>query len=149
MQTDAEGIQNHKFYKSTVNAMDEARAAAAQKSTTNNNAHIQKLDFDAVTPDERVLKGEQETIDNAPKDKAEEMEEISVAGRAKMQVPKQREDQKPAAEPKQPQETDAESKEDTEAKSELNVILKRSPSMLLLLAGESWRVKAECSNFFK
>ncbi|KAL1967532.1 hypothetical protein VTN77DRAFT_3047 [Rasamsonia byssochlamydoides] len=128
---DAGGIQNHKFYKTTVEAMDRAReAAAAKKAATNDNAHIQKLDPGAVAADEKVLRVKQENVDTASKHKSEEMEEIFVAGRAKMQVPKQREDQKPTAEPKKPQETDTASKEETEAKTELNAILKRSPIII-------------------
>jgi hypothetical protein len=115
--------------------MNDAREAAVKKAATNNNAHIQKLDSDTVASNEKVLEVNQGNTKVAPKDRLEEMEEISVAGRAKMQVPKQKEDQKPAAEPKQPQETDTE--EENAAKMELNAILKRSPSMLFLQAGET------------
>ncbi|KAL1986639.1 hypothetical protein VTN96DRAFT_6017 [Rasamsonia emersonii] len=127
LTTDAGGIQNHKFYKSTVAAMDRARAA--KNAPTNENAHIQKLDS-PVAADEKVLRVNKDNPDTASNDKSEEMEEIAVAGRTKMQVPKQREDQKPAAETKRPQGADTESKEDVEAKTELNDILKRSPIII-------------------
>lgn len=122
------------------------RARAAKNAPTNENAHIQKLDS-PVAADEKVLRVNKDNPDTASNDKSEEMEEIAVAGRTKMQVPKQREDQKPAAETKRPQGADTESKEDVEAKTELNDILKRSPSMLFLLGWLSLGAQAECFVF--
>lgn len=50
-----------------------------------------------------------------------ELEEISIAGRTKMQIPKVKSD---------PEESKQEEKDHGDAKAELNSILKRSPSML-------------------
>lgn len=126
------------------------RARTAKNAATNENAHIQKLDS-AVAADEKVLRVNKDKPDTASNDKSEEMEEIAVAGRAKMQVPKLREDQKPAVETNRPQRADTEGKEDVEAKTELNDILKRSPSMLLLLGWLSLGARADLffpSNYF-
>jgi hypothetical protein len=60
-----------------------------------------------------------------PKGASEEMEEISIAGRTKMTVPKNRNQDSPKQEP-----APASSEDDPEVKDELNAILKRSPSTL-------------------
>lgn len=60
-----------------------------------------------------------------PKGASEEMEEIPIAGRTKMTVPKNR------GQDSQKQESAlASSEDDLEVKNELNAILKRSPSTL-------------------
>lgn len=56
-------------------------------------------------------------------DDSEEMQEIPIAGRTKMTVPKNKDNKAPKQDPA------AKGEDNTEAKDELNGILKRSPSM--------------------
>ena len=60
-------------------------------------------------------------------DDSQEMQEIPIAGRTKMTVPKNKDNNAPKKEPTTKDE------DNTEAKDELNGILKRSPSMLASL----------------
>lgn len=62
-----------------------------------------------------------------PKEDSEEMQEIPIAGRTKMTIPKNKDDA-PKKEKEQAPETD----DHAEAKDELNAILKRAPSMSIL-----------------
>jgi hypothetical protein len=131
IQTDAGGgIQNHKFYKSTVNAMEDARLAALQKSAdAKEKSHIQKLDRGRAAGDHQdVLREGTHKDDAAPKDKSEETERVPVAGRTKMQAPKAKDE---AASPAE-KEGEPENNDEEDAKEELNLILKRSPSMCCL-----------------
>lgn len=62
-----------------------------------------------------------------PNDDSQEMQEIPIAGRTKMTVPKNKDNNAPKKEPT------AKDEDNTEAKDELNGILKQSPSMLASL----------------
>ncbi|KAH8693048.1 hypothetical protein BGW36DRAFT_385753 [Talaromyces proteolyticus] len=132
LTTDAAGgIQDRHFYKSTVTAMDNARLAAIKKSNdAKDRSHIQKLDIEKAAGKQSALREKQETANRV---KNEELEEISVAGRTKMQVPKPKgEDSVAAPKPakiSQSEDTD-ESKEADEASAELESILKRSPIII-------------------
>lgn len=119
--------------------MDNARAAAIKKNNdAKDRSHIQKLDDieKAAGGKQNNLREKQETAKTGGK--TEDLEEISVAGRAKMQVPKLRnegEKQVPmakqapaAAEVTETEEDQAQEKEAQEASMELDSILKRSPS---------------------
>lgn len=79
-------------------------------------------------PAAQAPKPEAPKVDSAkPNDYTQEMEEIPIAGRTKMTVPKNKDDEpKKQQKEKPPLEADAH----VEAKNELNGILKRSPSML-------------------
>ena len=62
-------------------------------------------------------------------DDSQEMQEIPIAGRTKMTVPKNKDNTAPKQEPA------AKGEDNTEAKDELNGILKRSPSMFAARPG--------------
>lgn len=122
---EARNIQNHKFYRTTVEAM-EAREAA-KHSAKDDDSLFQKLQPNKKPADGEVVISKPEGNNIPPKDSGEEqeMEEISVAGRTTMQVPKAKD--KNAS---KQQEQEAEGGQDlTEAKDELDSILRRSPSM--------------------
>jgi hypothetical protein len=72
-----------------------------------------------------VLKEEDAIKAAIPKAASEEIEEIPIAGRTVMTVPKNRNQEPPKQEHAQ-----ASSEDDSEVKNELNAILKRSPSTL-------------------
>ncbi|CRG85619.1 60S ribosomal protein L9-B [Talaromyces islandicus] len=139
LQTDAAGgVQKRPFYQSTVKAMDNARAAAIKKNNdAKDRSHIQKLDDieKAATGKQSTLREKQET---ANRGKSEDVEEISVAGRTKMQVPKLKNEgeqvpivkQAPAAEAAETEEDPSQEKEAQEASAELDSILKRSPIII-------------------
>lgn len=124
LQGDAQRIQNQRFYQSTVEAMD-ARAAA-KRSASDDDGLFQKLQPNRAPADPEVLRSNREKLGLESKDNSQETEEVSVAGRAKMQKPKAK---------KEGQEHKKEAGEDAEAEAELNSILKRSPSMPLLVSG--------------
>lgn len=158
-QTDTGGgIQSHRFYKKTVTAIDNAHTATTKKNKeVKDRSHIQRLDFENTNNNNnnggvRKTSGspssyndKQEKPIGESHGKIVDSEEVSVAGRTKMSVPKPKEDQvqlsekKPEivdkpAEPKsdiatKEHETSKEEEEDRETKAELDSILKRSPSM--------------------
>jgi len=66
-----------------------------------------------------------------PAKQSEEMEEISIAGRTKMTVPKNKDVQGSSSSDSKVEDKE-ESTDHLDAKSELNSILKRSPGMLVL-----------------
>lgn len=116
--------------------MDNARAAAIKKNNdARDRSHIQKLDdIEKPAGKQSSLREKQDT---AKVGKNEDVEEISVAGRTKMQVPKLKNegDQVPiakkepvAAEVPESEEDSSQDKEAQEASIELDSILKRSPS---------------------
>jgi hypothetical protein len=116
--------------------MDNARAAAIKKNNdAKDRSHIQKLDdIEKATGKQSNLREKQDTVNRG---KSEDLEEISVAGRAKMQVPKLKNEgeqapmakQAPAAaEAAETEEDLGQEKEAQEASMELDSILKRSPS---------------------
>ncbi|KAK6815214.1 hypothetical protein RU639_008418 [Aspergillus parasiticus] len=120
--SDARGVQNQKFYQSTVAAIE---------------AHTQTKEPGVAagsSPDEQRLSGNPTHGDAAkpaddqmapaiPRNGDEETEEISIAGRTKMTVPKDRNNPERQV---QGSGTD----ERVEAKTELNSILKRSPIII-------------------
>lgn len=116
---DAQRIQNQRFYQSTVEAMD-ARAAA-KRSASDDDGLFQKLQPNRAPADPEVLRSNREKLGLESKDNSQETEEVSVAGRAKMQKPKAK---------KEGQEHKKEAGEDAEAEAELNSILKRSPIII-------------------
>ncbi|EAW07921.1 Glutaredoxin domain protein [Aspergillus clavatus NRRL 1] len=119
-------IQNQRFYRSTVAAIEAHREAKA--AGTKN--HVQPQNPTPAKPVEAEIKPlpkEDEQVKAAiPKEEGQETEEIPIAGRTKMTVPKKQDQDAPKKEPAK-----APADDDSEAKNELNAILKRSPSMLL------------------
>lgn len=128
-QGEASKIQNQKFYKSTLEAM---RAKEYAKLAPEDQMH------DAIPRQgsSNVASGQGGSADierpavPPAKDGTVEMEEIPIAGRTKMTVPKNK-DIQDSASPNAGSESSTEEPVDhSDAKSELNSILKRSPSMI-------------------
>lgn len=113
---DGSKIQNQRFYQSTVKAI-EAQRHAEQKAASVKA----QPDPKPIVPE--APKAEAPKADTGkPKEDSEEMQEIPIAGRTKMTVPKNK-DYVPIKEKEQAPESD----DHAEAKDELNAILKRAP----------------------
>ncbi|KAJ5289412.1 coiled-coil domain-containing protein 25 [Penicillium atrosanguineum] len=82
---------------------------------------------------------------NPPAKQSEEMEEIPIAGRTKMTIPKNKDAQDSSWSDLKPEEQE-ETTDHLEAKSELNSILKQSPGMLVFVFSpanyEPWKLTA-------
>ncbi|KAL4896377.1 thioredoxin-like protein [Aspergillus ambiguus] len=122
-------IQNQRFYRSTVAALE------AHKEAKDAGKAVPAVP--AAKPGEGGANAEPDTENNdqmqpaIPKspgggDSAGEVEEIPIAGRTKMTVPKNRHEADPGEPKDKPQSTE----EHTEAKAELNAILKRAPIII-------------------
>lgn len=133
VQGEASKIQNQKFYRSTLEAMhakEDAKLAKPQEKMQ-----------DAI-PRQGSVNGAGGRADSADierpavppaKDNTEEMEEIPIAGRTKMTVPKNKGVQDSSSASNSDAETRKEEPVDhLDAKSELNSILKRSPGMFVV-----------------
>lgn len=118
-QGNAKNIQNQQFYRSTVKAIEAQQNAATEEAVAK------------VQPKPAVPEVPKPEAPEAPPEKSrddgdqQEMQDIPIAGRTKMTVPKNKDnapnqEQAPAVD------------EFAEAKEELNGILKRSPSMCYL-----------------
>lgn len=140
-QGEASKIQDQKFYRSTLEAMRANELAKLAKPE-------QKMQ-DAI-PRQGSLNTANGPADGASmerpvvppaKDKTEEMEEIPIAGRTKMTVPKVKDVQDASSDSGSdgPKEEPADR---LDAKSELDSILKRSPGMLFWLWRAPHAVKA-------
>ncbi|GAB1215993.1 hypothetical protein ATERTT37_005193 [Aspergillus terreus] len=125
-QGESNMIQNQRFYRSTVAAMeahkeakDSGSKAVPPPNTGGNHAKPEAAD-DRMEP--AIPKSNSNSGDN------NDVEEIPIAGRTKMTVPKNRNDvDKDKDEPKEkPQSTE----DHKEAKAELNSILKRAPIII-------------------
>lgn len=118
-QGDAKNIQNQQFYRSTVKAIEAQRNAANEEAA----AKVQPKPAVPELPKPEAP----EVAPEKPKDDEDqqEMQDVPIAGRTKMTVPKNKDNA-----PKQEQAPPAD--EFAEAKDELNGILKRSPSMCYL-----------------
>lgn len=117
-QGDGSKIQNQRFYRSTVKAIEAQRHAEHDAAAVKTQPEPKPAVPEA--PKAEVPKAD--TV--KPNDDSEEMQEIPIAGRTKMTVPKNKGDA-----PKKEQEQVPEADDHTEAKEELNSILKRAPSM--------------------
>ncbi|KAF3384368.1 Monothiol glutaredoxin-7 [Penicillium rolfsii] len=130
---EASKIQNQKFYRSTLEAMrakEEAKHAKSKDTTVHPVAGA-----DVERPAVPVANA----AESKSKSSSEEMEEIPIAGRTKMTVPKVKGVQdsslktEASSEKKKEDEQEEEKKETPEqmdAKSELNSILKRAPVII-------------------
>ncbi|KAH1486671.1 hypothetical protein LV164_001247 [Aspergillus fumigatus] len=122
---DAGTIQNQRFYRSTVAAIDahrEAKEAASKQNIQPQKPAPPKPVEENAKPVVQEADGVKATT---PKGASEEMEEIPIAGRTTMTVPKNR------GQDSQKQESALASSEDgLEVKNELNAILKRSPIVI-------------------
>ncbi|OKP01416.1 Monothiol glutaredoxin-7 [Penicillium subrubescens] len=137
---EASKIQNQKFYRSTLEAMrakEEAKHAKPKDTIVKPGAGAQVGSADVERPAVPVAKAAED------KSKSEEMEEISIAGRTKMTVPKVKgaqdsslitgvSDEKKKVEEENEKEEgkEKETPEQMDAKSELNSILKRAPVII-------------------
>lgn len=102
----------------------EARKGAKNPTGENGRLSPQPVQHERKPAEAEIVKPIPQNIEEPKKDDVE-MEEIPIAGRTKMKIPKIKTD--PSQESKQEQ--TGETEEYSEAKAELNSILKRSPSM--------------------
>ncbi|KAJ5688332.1 hypothetical protein N7536_010951 [Penicillium majusculum] len=138
---DASKIQNQKFYRSTLDAMkakEQAKQAKAQEKIQQ-PVHAPGQN-DAAGAGDRVPIAEVEKAAVPPATENEDTEEIPIAGRTKMTVPKKGSQDTPSEvqsdvkgeeekerEEKAKREREEKERKEAEAKTELNAILKRAP----------------------
>ncbi|RJE24743.1 glutaredoxin domain protein [Aspergillus sclerotialis] len=120
---EAGNIQSQDFYKSTVQAM-EARKGTKNPTGENGGSSPQPVQPDRKPAEGEIVKPNPQNIEGDANSDKVEMEEIPIAGRIKMEVPKIKGDSSQESK----QEQTAEMDDYSEAKTELNSILKRSPS---------------------
>ncbi|OXV11936.1 hypothetical protein Egran_00301 [Elaphomyces granulatus] len=127
LTADARQARNQKFYQSTVEAMDAHEAA--KKSSLDEDGLFERLQPIKAPVNDEALRANKEKVGQESKDKNEETEDISVAGRTKVQALKTKEEK---ANPPQKivEKPDKQDDEDPETKAELNMILKRSPIII-------------------
>ncbi|OJJ49546.1 hypothetical protein ASPZODRAFT_109016 [Penicilliopsis zonata CBS 506.65] len=149
--SDASGIQDQKFYRSTVEAMKVKEAEKHSALEKGDKTVFPKLqpaqqvqqpvDKEAVAANAQAMKNTVNTPSSSSKgasEQSEEMEEISIAGRTKMTVPKQKDTESKDVTKEQGAGDDAKKEEKKEqendayhqAKDELNTIFKRSPVII-------------------
>lgn len=105
--------------------------AAAKDSASDDSSLFRKLQPNRTPPvDKEALKANQDKSGASPQDSDQEMEEISIAGRTKMQVPKPKSSVAPVEQKEEPKKEKTEPEDDPEIRDELNGILKMSPSTL-------------------
>lgn len=91
-----------------------------KESAENAGLSPKPIQLEKPAEGENVKPNPQDVEAGSKNDNEVEMEEISIAGRTKMQIPKVKSN---------PEESKQEGKDHGDAKDELNGILKRSPSM--------------------
>jgi len=133
LTADARQARNQKFYRSTVEVMDAHEAAT--KSSLDEDGLFERLQPIKAPVNDEALRANKEKVGQESKDKNEETEDISVAGRTKVQVLKTKEEIKTKEEKANPaqnilEKPDKQDDEDPETKAELNMILKRSPMII-------------------
>ncbi|KAJ5517417.1 hypothetical protein N7527_008977 [Penicillium freii] len=132
---DASKIQNQKFYRSTLDAMkakEQAKQAKAQEKIQHPVHAPGQNDAAGAGASDKVPIAEVEKAAVPPATGNEDTEEIPIAGRTKMTVPKKGSQDRPSevqSEIKSEEEKEREEKErkEAEATTELNAILKRAP----------------------
>jgi hypothetical protein len=146
-QGDATKIQNQKFYRSTIDAM-KAKEQAKQAKTQEKIQHPVHAPGQNVAAGagagEKVPVAEVEKAAVPPATDNEGTEEVSIAGRTKMTVPKKANQDTPSEvqselkseeekerEEKAKREREEKERKEAEATTELNAILKRAPGMSL------------------
>lgn len=160
--------------------MDNAHAATVKKNEAKDKdrSHIQRLDLEnnnnnnnggtrKTTSSPSTYNEKQEKPIGSSHSKIDDSDEISVAGRTKMSVPKPKEDQVQLSE-KKPEsvdkssvkETDSnvateheheiskEEQEEQEASAELDSILKRSPGMFVQISQPYLQAPGHPTNYF-
>lgn len=130
-QGEASNIQNQKFYRSTVEAMRaKENAKLAKPEEKMQDAIPRQGSLNAANGPADGASVERPAVPPAKDNTEEEMEEIPIAGRTKMTVPKNKDIQDSSSDSGSdtPKEEPA---DHLDAKSELDSILKRSPGMLV------------------
>ncbi|OOG01188.1 hypothetical protein ASPCADRAFT_203059 [Aspergillus carbonarius ITEM 5010] len=122
--SEARSVQNQQFYRSTVAAMEARKQAKEAGIAANIPAQKEQSIQNLIKEEIKPVDWEEPAIPKA--NGAEEMEEIPIAGRTKMTLPKNRNDlEKEKSEPVHAQEPERDDR--AEAVAELNGILKRAP----------------------
>lgn len=146
-QGDASKIQNQKFYRSTLDAMkakEQAKQAKAQEKIQQPVHAPGQNGAAGAGAGDKVPIAEVEKAAVPPATGNEDMEEIPIAGRTKMIIPKKGSQDTPSEvqsdmkseeekehEEKAKREREEKEKKEAEATTELNAILKRAPGMFL------------------
>lgn len=129
-QGEASKIQNQKFYRSTLEAMRaKENAKLAKPEEKMQDAIPRQGSLNAANGPADGANIERPAVPPA-KDNTEEMEEIPIAGRTKMTVPKNKDIQDSSSDSGSDT-TKKEPADHLDAKSELDSILKRSPGMVV------------------
>ncbi|KAF7720085.1 Glutaredoxin domain-containing protein [Penicillium ucsense] len=127
---EASKIQNQKFYRSTLAAM---RAKEEAKHTdSKGGTHLEGAQKPGAGSKVIVDDVERPAVPaaKAANSKGDEVEEISIAGRTKMTVPKAKGGQVDGGEKTKENGEEKETPEELDAKTELNDILKRAPVII-------------------
>ncbi|KAJ5957820.1 hypothetical protein N7501_012099 [Penicillium viridicatum] len=140
---DASKIQNQKFYRSTLDAMkakEQAKQAKAQEKIQHPVHAPGQNDAAGAGAGDKVPIAEVEKAAVPPATGNEDTEEIPIAGRTKMTVPKKGSQDRPSEvqseikseeekerEEKAKREREEKERKEAEATTELNAILKRAP----------------------
>lgn len=132
LQGEASKIQNQKFYRSTLEAMRAKEDAKYAKSQEKIQDAIPRPGANAAVGNVDSANVERPAVPPA-KENNEEMEEISIAGRTKMTVPKNKGVQESSSSDSGSEAQKEEVVNHFDAESELNAILKRSPSMFVFV----------------
>lgn len=144
-QGDASKIQNQKFYRSTLDAMkakEQAKQAKGQEKIQNLVHAPGQNGAAGAGAGDKVPVAEVEKAAVPPATGNEDTEDIPIAGRTKMTVPKKVNQDVPAEvqseikseeekerEEKAKREREEKERKEAEATTELNAILKRAPGM--------------------
>ncbi|GKZ31115.1 hypothetical protein AbraIFM66950_011256, partial [Aspergillus brasiliensis] len=126
--SEARSVQNQRFYRSTVAAMEAQKQAKEAGTAANIPAHKDQSKQNPIKQETKPAMDNDKEEPAIPKASsgAAEVEEIPIAGRTKMTVPKNRNDpEKETSE--QSQEQKPETDDHAAAVAELNGILKRAP----------------------
>jgi glutaredoxin len=104
---------------------------AAKKSSLDDDGLFERLQPIKAPVNDEALRVNKENVDQVSKDKDEETEDISAAGRTKVPVVRTKEEQaKPAQKQLEKPDKPEDDEDDSETKAELNMILKRSPIII-------------------
>ncbi|PWY81795.1 glutaredoxin [Aspergillus heteromorphus CBS 117.55] len=129
--SEARSVQNQRFYRSTVAAMEARKQAKEAESAANIPIQKERPSWNGAKEEVKAVSDNDREAPAIPKaNVADDVEEIPIAGRTKITVPKNRNDpekEKPVQvqAPEQP-----EADNHANAVAELNGILKRAPIII-------------------
>ncbi|PYH95858.1 glutaredoxin domain protein [Aspergillus ellipticus CBS 707.79] len=128
--SEARSVQNQRFYRSTVAAMEAHKQAKEAETAASIPSQKDRHSWNGFKEETKPISDNKEEPAIPKANGADDLEEIPIAGRTKITVPKNRNDpekEKPVQvqTPEQPEADDR-----TDAVTELNGILKRDPIII-------------------